>query len=174
MQDGIVSLPRNAPRGIDLRPLSKYPIGRELSHRYLNQNKRLVFSRDCLEIEIFNQERTNRLLTVFICHLKSKYSQYEKGTDEYEEAQVKSNLRRAAQVEATIELVKSSQDIEKDRFVILGDMNDTPDSFALSKFLAPDNELNLVIARSAIEQEVDAPASRSTRDRDTHKLSGFY
>lgn len=169
--DGAVSVQSNDPRGIDLGLLSKFPIGRVISHRFKKMESRRIFSRDCLEIEILHEDRSGVLLTAFICHLKSKYSRFERGTPAWEEDQAKSDARRAAQVAATIEIVKASQNIDTGRFVIMGDMNDTPDAPALRAFLSADNELGLVNTLATIAQDDNAPESKKRRPRDTHKWS---
>jgi hypothetical protein len=46
-----------------------------------------------------------------------------------------------------------------DRFVVLGDMNDTPDSTPLEKFLRTDNPLKLHNVIADIPQDGDAPNS---------------
>jgi endonuclease/exonuclease/phosphatase family metal-dependent hydrolase len=176
VQDGVLSVPGNDPRGIDLGLLSKFPVGRVISHRFRKGERHRVFSRDCLEVEILTEERDAVLLTVFISHLKSKYSRFDPDEQpvEYAMDQLKSQERRAHQVAETIDIVKASQDIEADRFVILGDMNDTHGSRALSGFLADDNPLGLTNVSLSIPEDDDYPQSefpdsRTKRKRDTHK-----
>ena len=143
----VISVESNDPRGIDLAYLSSYQIGRVTSHRFRkNEELKLVFSRDCLQLEIMDEENKDVLLTLFNCHLKSRYSEYEEGTSAYESDQEKSRKKREMQVEHTIDIVEKNLDVEEDPFVILGDMNDTPDSLALEGFIKPDNSLGLVDA----------------------------
>ncbi len=175
-QDGVVSVPGNDPRGIDLGLLSKFPIGRVISHRFRKGERYRVFSRDCLEIELLTERRDALLLTVFVCHLKSKYSRFDpvKQRDEYIADQEKSQERRAHQVAETIAIVKASRNIRTDRFVILGDMNDTCDSAALGDFLKVDNPLGLTNVSLSIPDDTDYPQdaypdSAKKRARDTHK-----
>jgi len=177
-QDGIVSVPGNDPRGIDLGLLSKFPIGRVISHRFRKGERYRVFSRDCLEVEILTEARDDVLLTVFICHLKSKYSRFDpiRQPTEYLADQAKSQERRAHQVAETIAIVQASRDIETDRFAILGDMNDTRDSAALAGFLDADNPLGLTNVSLSIPDDQEYPQapypdSSKKRKRDTHKWS---
>jgi endonuclease/exonuclease/phosphatase family metal-dependent hydrolase len=172
-QDGIVCVPSNDPRGIDLGVLSKFPIGRVISHRFRKKANKRIFSRDCLEVEILSIDSNSILLTTFVCHLKSKYSKYEPGTAEYEADQTRSNEKRAQQVKETIEIVKASQNIETDCFVILGDMNDTPDAEPLTDFLKLDNELKLTNALSVITQDDESAESIKKRKRDTHRWTRY-
>jgi endonuclease/exonuclease/phosphatase family metal-dependent hydrolase len=176
VMDGALSVQSNDPRGIDLGLLSKFPIGRVISHRFRKNGGKRVFSRDCLEVEVLTEERDAVLLTVFICHLKSNYSKYDpdEEPDKYAADQEKSQKRRALQVAETIAIVKESQDIDTDHFVILGDMNDTANSVALADFLSGNNPLELTNVSSVIPEhnefpESTHPDSPKKRKRDTHK-----
>jgi exonuclease III len=169
--NGVISSESNDPRGIDLGVVSKFPLGRVVSHRFRQHGGRSVFSRDCLQVEVLypDPDRNEVLLTLFVCHLKSKYSPYLPGTPEYEEDRQKSLEKRERQVAHTIEIVRACQQVDNDHFVVLGDMNDTPDSPALKDFLRPDNPLKLHNALASIPQSDDAPESTKRRPRDTHK-----
>lgn len=167
--NGVISVESNDPRGIDLGVVSKFPLGRVISHRFRRDEKRQVFSRDCLQLEVLYPDRSDVLLTLFVCHLKSKYSEYLPGTDEYAEDQQASLEKRQRQVAHTIEIVQACQDVDRDRFAVLGDMNDTPDSSALSGFLRSGNPLKLHNALASIPQDDTAPESTKRRPRDTHK-----
>lgn len=167
--DSTISLESNDPRGIDLAVTSELPLGRVISHRFRRQDKKKVFSRDCLQAEVLYPDDDEILMTVFVCHLKSKYSEYTVGTPEYESDQESSREKRTSQVAATIDIVRSCQDVDHDRFVVLGDMNDTPDSSALADLLEPDKPLNLLNALATIPQEDESPESTKRRPRDTHK-----
>jgi endonuclease/exonuclease/phosphatase family metal-dependent hydrolase len=166
---GIISMESNDPRGMDLAVISKFPLGRVTSHRFRQHDGRLVFSRDCLQVEIMHPDRKEVLLTLFNCHLKSKYSRYLPGTAEYLKDQQHSLNRRKRQVEHTIKIIKAYQDVNTDRFVVLGDMNDTPDSPALNDFLRPKNTLHLYNALESITQDDTTVNSTKLRPRDTHQ-----
>ncbi|MGD8545437.1 MAG: endonuclease/exonuclease/phosphatase family protein [Candidatus Bathyarchaeota archaeon] len=167
--NGVISLESNDPRGIDLAAVTRFRLGRVISHRFRRYNGKRVFSRDCLQLEVMHPNRSEVLLTLFICHLKSKYSKYPVGTPEHDRDQQRSLEKRKRQVEHTIQIVKSCQDINNDRFAILGDMNDTPDSPALQGFLRSNNPLKLKEALKSIPQRDTAPNSPRRRPRDTHK-----
>jgi hypothetical protein len=168
-RNGVTSLESNDPRGIDLGVISKFPLGRVISHRFRKHGTRPVFSRDCLQVEVMYLDRDEVLLTLFVCHLKSKYSSYSAGTPEYQEDQQASLDKRRRQVEHTIEIVQECQDVDQGRFVVLGDMNDTPDSPALHDFLHPSNPLKLQSALTSIQQDDTSPDSVRKRPRDTHR-----
>ncbi len=171
--NGVISLESNDPRGIDLGVVSKFPLGRVISHRFRQHEKRQVFSRDCVQAEVLYPDHGDVLVTLFVCHLKSKYSKYEPGTPPYADDQQKSLEKRQRQVAHTIEIVQACQDVDHDRFVVLGDMNDTPDSPALRDFLRPDNPLKLYNALASISQDDTAPDSSQRRPRDTHKWTRY-
>ena len=167
--EGVISVPSNDPRGIDLGALSKYPLGGITSHRFKRKNGKQVFSRDCLQVEILKEDRSDVLLTLYIQHLKSQYSKYDEGTPDYIEDRQKSKEKRKFQVENVIEIVKTNHDINNDLFIILGDFNDTPDSSALNGFLDQNNPLKLFNALGTINQPSNVPNSDEKRPRDTHK-----
>lgn len=167
---GIISVESNDSRGIDLGAVSTFPLGRVISHRFRRYDgKKHVFSRDCLQVEVLKSDCSETLLTLFICHLKSKYSEHKIGTPEHDADQQDSMEKRKRQVEHTIEIVKACQDVDTDRFAILGDMNDTPDSLALQELLKNNNPLKLYNTFDSIPQNDTNPNSTERRPRDTHK-----
>ena len=177
---GIVSQQSNDPRGIDLGLLSSLPIGRVISHRFnefavRNTERKKRFSRDCLQIEVLDGERTGVLVTVFVCHLKSKYSEFDRveNPKEYAADQVKNNDKRQGEANEVVRIIQSEFCPEKDRFAVLGDLNDTPDSTALAPLTGPCNRLGLVNATSIISQADTAPESAKPRPRDTHRWVRF-
>jgi hypothetical protein len=167
--NGVISFESNDPRGIDLGVISQFPLGRIISHRFRLHNNRPVFSRDCLQIEILQRNKQDVMLTLFICHLKSKYSPYNIGTPEWKEDQQVSAAKRERQVIHTIEIVQDALNIHNDPFIILGDLNDTSDSPALQGFLKSNNVLRLQDALASIPQADTTPNSTTKRPRDTHK-----
>lgn len=174
---GVVSQPSNDPRGIDLGMIARtdvFRIGRVISHRFnkfgRSDGKLYQFGRDCLQVEILERVSNSHLLTVFICHFKSKYtgiSEFEK-PNKYAEAQELNTIKRTAEASEVARIVKNTVDIENDLFVVLGDLNDTPDSVALKPLLDQENELGLTNALSLIDQEDKSPTSLVRRSRDTH------
>ncbi len=175
-QTGVVSQPSNDPRGIDLALLcsKRFRIGRVTSHKYekfrRGDGRLHRFGRDCLQIEIMDEAQQEVLLTVFICHLKSKYTGVDpfKDPDEYEARQALNTVKRRAEAEKVVDVVSRAVDIDNDRFVVLGDLNDTSDSEALAPLVGAGNPLGLTNAMTLIEQADVAPHSASRRPRDTH------
>lgn len=175
-QTGVVSQPSNDPRGIDLGLLcsKRFRIGRVVSHKYekfrRSDGKLYRFGRDCLQVEIMDKEQENLILTVFVCHLKSKYTGVDpfQAPAEYAEAQALNTVKRRAEAEKVVEIVQRAVNIETDRFVVLGDLNDTWESEALAPLLAADNPLGLTNAITLIPQDDLAPDSATRRPRDTH------
>ncbi len=174
-RDGIVSQNSNDPRGIDLGLLAAkdFAIGRVISHRFSKfkraDGKSYRFGRDCLQVEIFDKKRTQIVLTAFVCHFKSKYTGIDpiKDPTGYAKAQATNDLKRAAEAAEVIRIVQNTLDPATDRFVIIGDLNDTPDSTALAALTAPGNVLNLTNATDLLA--ADNPGEDvDKRPRDTH------
>ena len=66
----------NDPRFIDVAVLARLPIANVTSHRFEvhpDDPTMPVFGRDLLELQVFNQTRRRKLLTLFVTHLKSKF-----------------------------------------------------------------------------------------------------
>jgi endonuclease/exonuclease/phosphatase family metal-dependent hydrolase len=117
----------NDPRFIDLGLLSKLPVGAITSWRYAvheEEPAQTVFGRDLLEVEILNQSRSRRLFTVFNNHLKSHYVPWYE--DPVEGAE-KANTRRRQQAE-TVAMVVEARTRPDSSYIVLGDMNDPPNS----------------------------------------------
>ena len=122
----------NDPRFIDVGILSKLPIGAVTSHQtavHKSDPAYPVFGRDLLEVEIWNSGRTQRLFTVYNNHLKSHYVPYDQDPVSGGDA---ANKRRQQQAEVVAEIVKARMRTDS-RYIVLGDMNDPPDS----QWLAP-------------------------------------
>ncbi|MET8678917.1 endonuclease/exonuclease/phosphatase family protein [Streptomyces sp. NPDC004647] len=132
----------NDPRLIDLAVLSKLPIGAVTSWQHAAHPKlhtERVFSRDLLEVEILDpRDRDRRLLTIFNNHLKSQF--VEPGHSP-ELGAAANDERRRLQAE-TIAHIVSARSRPDGRFLVLGDMNDTPDAPTLSA-LGHSSELSL-------------------------------
>jgi len=94
-----------------------------------------IFSRDCLEVEVGLNTSGSKRLTLFINHLKSKFVDTLGKTQQQIAAETKrANDRRKAQATAVKKIVRSrfsGSAFNKERFVVLGDFNDQPDSPAL-------------------------------------------
>jgi endonuclease/exonuclease/phosphatase family metal-dependent hydrolase len=110
----------NDRRQIDVALLSKYEISNIRTHQYdKDDNGNLIFSRDCVEVDISIGEKT---LTFFVNHFKSKYRD--------------NPAKRKRQAERVAEIIKArfGEELRGD-FVVAGDFNDTPDSDTLKALL---------------------------------------
>lgn len=121
----------NDARFIDVGVLSKLPIGGVTSWQHEvhpEDASRRVFARDLLQVEILNQSRSERVLTLFNNHLTSQYVSF--GEDPVVAAAAKT-ARRRRQAETAARIVEARLRPDSP-YVIVGDMNDTPDSEALA------------------------------------------
>ncbi len=171
---GIVSQQSNDPRGIDLGLLSALPLGRVISHRF-NEFKtplgrKYRFGRDCLQVEVLSKDRAQVLLTAFVCHFKSKYTKYDPVDEpaKYAADQARSADKRAGEANEVVRIIREQLNPASDRFVVMGDLNDTPDSAALAPLCGSLNPLGLFNATSLLDQDDAAPGSETRRPRDTH------
>jgi len=91
-----------------------------------------IFSRDCLEVEVGLNKSGSEKVTLFINHLKSKFVDTRGKTPQQIAAETKrANERRKAQGLAIRKIVRArfrGAAFNKERFVVLGDGNDYPDS----------------------------------------------
>jgi endonuclease/exonuclease/phosphatase family metal-dependent hydrolase len=117
----------NDPRLIDLGVLSKFPIGCITSWQqavHPDDVNTPVFGRDLLEVEILNPARSRKLFTLYNNHLKSHCVPYDQ--DQVAGARA-ANRRRRRQAETIARIVEGRMR-PNSRFVVLGDMNDPPNS----------------------------------------------
>jgi len=148
----VVLIEGNDPRLIDVGLLSKLPLGGVTSWQHVpdpSKPDQPVFSRDLLQVEILRPDRSDRLLTVFNTHLKSHYVPFTEGDPEAEGA--KANELRQRQCDAA-EAIIEAQTRPDSSYVVVGDMNDPPDS----PFLAPLGQsanLNLVFGLTNVETQ---------------------
>jgi len=127
----------NDRRLIDVGVLSKLPLGAITSHQtatHPDDPVRPVFGRDLLEVEVL-KANGNRLFTLYNNHLKSHFVPF--GEDPVQGA-LDANARRRRQAE-TVSRIVSARQRAGAKFVILGDMNDPPDSADLAPMLTVDN-----------------------------------
>jgi endonuclease/exonuclease/phosphatase family metal-dependent hydrolase len=120
----------NDDRGIDVGLMTKagYTIGNMRSHIHdLAENGQPVFSRDCPEycVETPNGEQ----IWILPNHFKSKFG----GND------AASRNKRKAQAKRTAEIYERLMAEGHNNIIVLGDLNDTPDSDPLQPLLAGTN-----------------------------------
>lgn len=115
----------NDMRGIDVGLLSRFPIKNIRTHIFdkKSNSSKPIFPRDCLEVEL---KAGNKSLHIICNHLTSKLSD-------------KTGSKRKAQAEAVKKIIHANYDLSKDWVVVAGDLNDTPDSAALSPLLNMQN-----------------------------------
>jgi endonuclease/exonuclease/phosphatase family metal-dependent hydrolase len=164
----------NDPRLIDIAVLSKLPVGGVTSWKHAvhpSDPEGAVFSRDMLEVDILSPSRSKVLFKLFNNHLKSHYT----GTSvESASDKQKNDLRRTQQAETVKEIVKA-RTRPNSSFVILGDMNDPPDSVCLKPF-TEDTELNLTNALTKPSEtrpaKADTPPPVTTAWTHRYKPTG--
>lgn len=114
----------NDQRGIDVGVLSKFPLNGMWTHIFDKNGRSTTFSRDCIEYELMLDEETPLYL---LCnHLKSKSPDSSGNTGED---------RRKMQA-AAVAAILGRYNLSKDLVIVAGDLNDTPDSDALSPLLS--------------------------------------
>lgn len=134
----------NDPRLIDVGIMSKLPIGGLTSWQYTthpDEPGRRIFSRDVLEVEILNKERTKTLFTLYNNHLKSHFVDFRTNA---EEGAKSNNLTRKRQAEMLAKIIKQ-RTRPGGAYLVIGDMNDPSESEHLA-ILTKNDELELVNA----------------------------
>ncbi len=128
----------NDPRMIDVGVLSKLPLGPMVSHQaatHPDAPQHRVFGRDLLGVRILD-DRGDKLLTLYNTHLKSHF--IPAGDDPVAGA-ARANARRRRQAEV-IARILSAEERRGAKFVLVGDMNDPPDSADLAPMLVVDGD----------------------------------
>ena len=134
----VVLVEGNDQRLIDVGFLSKLPIGPIVSHQaavHPDDPGRRVFSRDLLQVEI-QKQNGDKLFTIYNTHLKSHFVPF--GQDPVQGA-IRANERRKRQAETIARLI-SRMERRNSLFVLVGDMNDPPDSEFLAPMLTVDGD----------------------------------
>jgi len=164
----------NDPRLIDVGVLSKLPIGGVTSWKHSvhpSDPNRTVFGRDLLEVEILDSSRSRTLFKIFNNHLKSHY--VGPGRERARGRRL-NNQRRTRQAEMVAEIVKA-RTRPNSSFIVLGDMNDPPNSPCLQPFVG-DQQLQLTNAlsnpRETRPPKPDTPPPVSTAWTHRYKPSG--
>jgi len=116
----------NDRRGIDVGLYSKYPLGAVWTHMFDKEGNQAIFSRDCLEVEVFLPD--GQPLYVLCNHFKSRGYDFDGRASEKRERQAK----RVAQI-------LGEYDLTSDWVVVAGDFNDNPTSAPLQPLLKVQN-----------------------------------
>jgi endonuclease/exonuclease/phosphatase family metal-dependent hydrolase len=144
MYPHVVLLEGNDPRLIDVGVLSKLPLGGVTSWQravHPEVPHETVFGRDLLEVEVLNARRSARLFTLYNTHLKSNFVSFR---DDPVAGHAAANARRTRQAQTMARIIKA-QTRPDSHYVVVGDMNDAPQSAPLAA-LTQDGELRLVDA----------------------------
>lgn len=145
----------NDPRLIDVGLLSRLPIGGVTSWRFAAHKAEpdsTIFSRDLLEVEILDEKRKKRLFTLFNTHLKSQYLAPNENPVTGKE---RADLIRTRQAE-TAERIMVARTRPNSPFLLLGDLNDVPDSVCLAP-LVQSASLGLVNGLASPQETRPAP-----------------
>lgn len=116
----------NDPRLIDVGVISKLPLGSVTSWRHRthrDDTARPIFSRDLLQVEILRPDDRRPALTVYVNHLKSQLADTRAEEEE-------NDTRRLRQAESIVKVIEENP--PGTPYLVLGDMNDTPDSEPLA------------------------------------------
>jgi endonuclease/exonuclease/phosphatase family metal-dependent hydrolase len=131
-------VPGNDPRNIDVAVASTLPLGQVVSYQFIRDREtgQKLFSRDLLEVEILHPNNPGqRLFTLFVSHLKSKYVDPRLKADEEREASVRADKLRWKQASVIGQIVAARFPNPNSLFAILGDFNDTPNATTLAPLL---------------------------------------
>jgi endonuclease/exonuclease/phosphatase family metal-dependent hydrolase len=151
----VVLVEGNDPRMIDVGVLSKLPLGPIVSHQtatHPDAPGERVFGRDLLAVHVLGP-RGEKLLTVYNTHLKSHFVAI--GEDQAEGA-LRANARRRRQAQ-TIARILSAEERRGAKFVLVGDMNDPPDSADLAPMLDVDGQALVNGLAGAVETRPAKP-----------------
>lgn len=124
--DCVMVIDGNDDRGIDVGVMTKpgFAIGDMRSHIHdRNDTGKPIFSRDCPEFAVTTPG--GERVWVLPNHFKSKYG----GNDQ------RSQNRRLAQAKRVAEIYEALRDAGEHLVIVLGDLNDTPDSEPLAPLL---------------------------------------
>lgn len=150
----------DSTRFIDIGILSRRPLGGVTSYQrafHPDVPNRPIFSRDLVEAEILDA-RGRRVLTVFGTHLKSKFVDFT--VQNPVAAAAAAMLLRTQQAETIVRIIGQRMSTRQ-RYMLCGDMNDTPDSPALVAYAQAGlvNALTAPTEVGTVTTTVDLPAS---------------
>lgn len=119
-----VAIDGNDPRMIDVAVLSRLPVLHVRTYQHLRSGPSLIFSRDCLEVDV---DVGGRTLMLFVNHLKSMLDQ-----DDPENGRRNTRARRMLQARTVKRIVTDRLGSQPGNqpFVVLGDLNDYPQTDA--------------------------------------------
>lgn len=159
-----VLLEGNDPRFIDVAVLSRYPVANATSHRFEMhpEDPNPIFGRDLLQLDVLNLDRRRRFLTLFVNHLKSKFIRW---NDPDPDRARRNNVLKRQRQAATVARIVDARTRAGSRFVVLGDMNDSPDSAPLEPMIT---RLELVDGLADVTENNPPPPSRNPEDVPSH------
>ena len=118
-------------RFIDVAIMSRFPIGAIRTHIFDRKDNKLVFSRDCLEVEVKTGD--DIALNFLINHFKSQIPQFVGGEDQ-------SPIKRGRQATRVAEILKERfESNPRGYFVVAGDLNDEPASPQIAPLINTDS-----------------------------------
>ncbi len=165
----VVLIEGNDQRLIDVGILSKLPIGVITSHQAATHPAdpgRRVFGRDLLQVEILDPGG-DKLFNIYNTHMKSHFVPF--GEDPVIGAE-QANERRQRQAE-TISRIISRMERPNSRFVLLGDMNDPPDSAFLEPMLTVDGQ---PLITALVDAQETRPAKAETAGQGPGPLTSLW
>jgi endonuclease/exonuclease/phosphatase family metal-dependent hydrolase len=122
----LVLVEGNDDRLIDVGVISRLPIGAVSSWRHRTYGNRPrsrpIFSRDLLQVDVLAETRNRVLLTIYVNHLKSRLARNP-------QERRAGNQRRKRQAETIAAIIAERP--PPGPFVVLGDLNDTPEASRL-------------------------------------------
>jgi endonuclease/exonuclease/phosphatase family metal-dependent hydrolase len=150
----------DSTRFIDIGILSRRPLGGVTSWQrafHPDDPSRPVFSRDLVEVEILD-DRGRKVLTVFGTHLKSKFVDF--AEPDPAAAAAAAERLRTRQAEMIVRII-ANRTSPRQRYLLCGDMNDTPDAPALAAFTAAGmvDALRTPAEVGTLKTKVELPAS---------------
>lgn len=166
LYDHIALIEGNDRRLIDVALMSKLPLGAITSYQtatHTDEPDKRVFSRDLVGVEVMNATRSKKLFTVYNTHLKSHFVPF---FEDQETGALLANTRRQQQAEMIAAII-SKEERRNSMFILLGDMNDPPDSAQLQTMLTIDgqslfNALSNPNETRAPKSEREGPGPQST------------